>query len=475
MDNTTLTELKNEIKELEEYQKQYEVMRKRSIKILFFYLISIAIAVPLVLFFYESIYIIGPIFFVILILIYIPFFKDLKAFLSLTFKIGKKRPDLNIKNLEKEIENLKNNYKNNYDSNLSIITNGNWEPKYDRLSKLCKDSSITSINDSFSIEKFKILLESLMIEDNIPESVYDSYKSEEKLITFFSKVNAYDKIKQYEHSVEVLTPNFAKLNYNAKNYYSELSKYTAMRGKEKRIAMISDSISKVSGRIGQIEYGKYCAQQLAVAVRMSADEKKTSNWGITGGIASAIAGPAAGLAAAYDTMSKNAEIERENAKNRAYAHELSRSIYSSSFKMSDDEYQLNREKEALKKELERAKSLVTIENIDNDKLLKSIKIKSTKVNIDKDTNELLIEVEMNSSFIPDEAFIGKMVVDGYIEYDVYKADIFVGKTILLLPVYGINCEGREAVPVNGKCDKYLPETTEYKLKNPCGKLWLVEA
>lgn len=79
----------------------------------------------------------------------------------------------------------------------------------------------------------------------------------------------------------------------------------------KRIAILSAERADALERAKTLRAG---AQAI-----MSASQQKEHDWAIHGGIASGIAGPAAGLAAAADIQAKNAQIRAQNEANVVFS------------------------------------------------------------------------------------------------------------------------------------------------------------
>ena len=87
--------------------------------------------------------------------------------------------------------------------------------------------------------------------------------------------------------------------------YNELIKYANYSGREKRIAMLADMQKKYA------EAAKTLRDGASAVWSASQLKEKEGDWAIMGGIASAIVGPAAGMATALDSQAKTAQ---ENAQ-----------------------------------------------------------------------------------------------------------------------------------------------------------------
>lgn len=100
---------------------------------------------------------------------------------------------------------------------------------------------------------------------------------------------------------------------------SQLTKYANYYGRNKQIAYYSDPLEEARKPLNEYEDVKNAAQVAktvynALANSVEPQYKRKQDWSIAGGIASGLAGPAAGAAIASDIQRKNAEADVYNHK-----------------------------------------------------------------------------------------------------------------------------------------------------------------
>lgn len=88
---------------------------------------------------------------------------------------------------------------------------------------------------------------------------------------------------------------------------TQLDQYSTLSGRDKRIAMLSAEREKALRRAATLRNGS--------SALVGASQQKEHDWAVHGGIASGIAGGAAGLATAMDIQAKNAKIRAQNEQN----------------------------------------------------------------------------------------------------------------------------------------------------------------
>ena len=129
------------------------------------------------------------------------------------------------------------------------------------------------------------------------ENLADYFEEGRKLYT-----QAEDQGKAAEEQKKL-----AELRSAEKEKYDELTKYASFEGREKRVAILSDTQRQYYKKAAELEEG--------MRLLTHASQQKEINWATHGGIASGIAGGAAGLAVAIDAQAKNAQIRAQNEAN----------------------------------------------------------------------------------------------------------------------------------------------------------------
>ncbi|SEA49776.1 hypothetical protein SAMN05216349_11463 [Oribacterium sp. KHPX15] len=235
--------------------------------------------------------------------------------------------------------------------------------------------------------------------------------------------------------------------------YNELNKYSGFKGRDKRIAILS------AERTAALESAK-TLRNGAQAI-MGASQQKEHDWAIHGGIASGIAGPAAGLAAAADIQAKNAQIRAQNEANaKAFAPLMMTSLSGAA--------DYDRHARALQEEIEAAK-IKLVSNDDAKTCLSKITFSDTKVEVSETgTCTVTTSAKLATPMIIFDDV--DAIIDGTIIANIYEGKTLVGVASLVLPKYGIKGETK----LKGMClfcgTKGKTYTVEYAATN----LWAME-
>ncbi len=303
------------------------------------------------------------------------------------------------------------------------------------LYETCKNNGFTDLTSPANVERAKVYASQLGIKSQDIQSVFDlgeqiwqdaNLKEEEKEIARLKKAEIFE-VKQSE-------------------------KYAKLSGRNKRIQMHLDSAREYEAKLNGIRQG--------IGSAINATQEKEINWAARGGAVSAIAGGAAGVAAAVDAQMKNAEIRSRNEANkqlmyRAFAgHQEDINFYR---KLAKFDYEA----------AEAAKTKLVDENSDID-YLSLIEFSNLKSEFSK-TGALHISVQAKKK---DKIVIFdsvEAVIDGSIYAEVYQNKICVGKALLILPE-----DGLAGGVLKGICLDKIDSNKPYDIKFISNKLWTIE-
>ena len=156
--------------------------------------------------------------------------------------------------------------------------------------------------------------------------------------------------------------------------------------------------------------------------------RKETSWAVMGGLASGIAGGAAGAMAAMDTQSRNAEIRRQNNQNATLNAQYFMYISGPKAKVLDDE------KKRIAKKLD--KSQVALWEADvNKTLFKKLKIETPKIYI-FDNNRFVIYADYTGG----ETTLkngSSAYIDGTVTAEIYENGVKISSMDVHLPLYDI--------------------------------------
>ena len=163
------------------------------------------------------------------------------------------------------------------------------------------------------------------------------------------------------------------------------------------------------------------------AAQIEALMQDEHDWALFGGIASGIAGGAAGVATAMDMQAKNAQIRAQNEATRQKYLPLKEYRYKQSipYKKKADE---------LGEEIEKTKTKFVQE--DDGKLFSKLKIAKVDVK-QSSTGTCTVTAHMSADGRSIKAFGEPAVIDGSLNADIYDGDKLIGTASLLLPKNGV--------------------------------------
>ena len=176
----------------------------------------------------------------------------------------------------------------------------------------CIKNNISTLDTEAKCEKAKLIAKQSNIEKyndvNYLQAIISEYISQEKN-------KQIEKIKQ-QRSKEKERENSIKI---------QLERYADLRGREKNIRQLEDSMSAEKLIIKKYDEAQESARVIKDTYRAlglsleTAKPQPKQDWAIAGGIASALAGTAAGIAVASDIQRKNADsaIDISKAKEEA--------------------------------------------------------------------------------------------------------------------------------------------------------------
>lgn len=204
-----------------------------------------------------------------------------------------------------------------------------------------------------------------------------------------------------------------------KEQYANSIKYLNLHGRRKPIKYYRELQQ-------QYENAAKSQQELGRMMVNSVAQQKEMDWATHGGIASAIAGPAAGMATALDIQEKNRQIREENQRNRSAAINFSAQMSLNSYKTSAQAEEYKRIADSYETKL--------VEDKENyfDKIVVLNKIFSK-------TESGSIEVSV--SVIAKEPIIiyndVRAVIDGALSLKLSCNGNELGKIFLVLPIDGL--------------------------------------
>lgn len=238
-----------------------------------------------------------------------------------------------------------------------------------------------------------------------------------------------------------------------KSLYDELNKYANLYGKDKRVAMLTDTMKALRKKADDLD--KYAS------LNLRSTQQKEHDWAIHGGIASGIAGPLAGAVTAVNIQAKNAQIRAENQARMQAAMP--------SYMFATSTASGNRENaKKIQKEIDEVQ-MKLISDVSAAELLRYIKFENTEVRVSElgtCTVETVATLESSFKIYGDV----DAVVDGTIVAKIYDKSTFIGTAQMVLPLYGVG----QNINLTGMCLECGKPGKEYRVEFAASKLWAIE-
>lgn len=240
-----------------------------------------------------------------------------------------------------------------------------------------------------------------------------------------------------------------------KELQQSLDKYVQYRGREKHIRMLTDYREMLIER----RAGKR-------TINSSAFMQKEHDWAVLGGLASGIAGTAAGVATAVNAQAKNAQIRQNNARINASVYEVNKKIQA-------DIDALDASIKSFEQSIEAAtnKLVGEIDDASSKMLMNELVFSDADIAVTK-TGAIKIEVEVKTKQ-EQSLFDGTVCahIDGIIKAEFFSNNNAVGYAYLTLPMHGCYTFPHK---INGICTSTTNPNAKYSVKYSPVSLWLIE-
>lgn len=209
----------------------------------------------------------------------------------------------------------------------------------------------------------------------------------------------------------------------------EGKKYINLVGSDKRVRMFLDEAARHRAMVAQYERAGESITKGADAL-YSLHAGKETDWAVHGGVASAIAGSAAGVAVAVDIQRKNAEVRASNAQLRQSIGQFSAEQQLNMWMQQSKAEEKMKYYEA---EAEKAK-LKLVESLPQDDLLKLLSPVIEKTTT-SETGTITFTVSINKASLTIYETV-KAVVDGAFKIKIMDGDRLAGEAYFTLPYNG---------------------------------------
>lgn len=385
----------------------------------------------------------------------------------LLFQINKHKLGRELEEKEKEIQEQKKKIFAESEKINQQAKEGTWEFPVEPFYAACKEASVTTLETEYGITKAKLIASDIMFNASIHRDNQKLYLKPHVLKKYFAEgqILAGDTVKQQKQ------PRDASPTEEERTFIRRAAELAPLSGIDKRRKMLLFLQVEYSTKIRAMQEGRKALMQLGMIY--ADQQQKEGDWAIVGGIASGIAGPAAGIMAATETIANNNKIRKHNAAMR----KASMDIMSGTANLVSNEIELEKELDQIEQQQKDIWNKVVLSSRASADIWANIQL--GKPNVKKTPSGVLavsLPVSIKKPFILDVPENIVMVVDGTIKGEVWFEDKLVGEVFFPLPLYGIPTNMTADVTLDGMCGRFVKYDGKYTVKIADKQnLWIMEA
>lgn len=353
------------------------------------------------------------------------------------------------------------------------VKDGEWIFPAGKFYQSCRDSHATTLDNEFGVRKATQIAEQI-IKETTPEidlANCGEYLKKESLEGFLKKGEILAREAEERRLLAQKQPRNANPNIPEKTFIKRASELPWLSGCDKRVKMLTNLVGDYDDKIKAMREGEEALKQLGMIY--ASQQKKETSWAVMGGIAEGIAGPAAGILAASNTIANNRRIQQYNESVRKASMDIMSGIPS----VAGDRYKLEEEREKINQKLNEAKNKVVLSKPVAEEVWQNIKV--GKATVKKNPSGVLtvsVPVSLKAPFVLDVPDNVRMVVDGVLRAEVWFEDKRVDTVYFPLPIYGIPHNMTAEIILDGMCGRSVEYDGEYTVKiGDYHNLWIMEA
>ena len=341
----------------------------------------------------------------------------------------------------------------------------------------CLSMGIEDLSTKADIERAKLIAKNIGFTD---------FSNEETLKLCFNKIKSVIDEEQNIKDIEEKQAELNEIKAMEQEKEACLTKYAGYFGRDKQIVYYTDLLKKAQEPLDEYNDSKEAADTAKLVYNALSDSvepqyKRKQDWSIAGGIASGLAGSAAGISIASDIQRKNAEIDEYNRYAEEQAKRQKEEFRKKGSEVGDsfmEKYNSSWGRETLKRAREQVKfynekiekvKIKLLEERDPVELLAMLSptVKSVSTT-ETGTVESVISVDSCNVKIFEEV---NAVIDGSFSAVLWDDDDnFAGEIVFVLPFDG----SAEKQSIKGMCTS-AKHSKNYRLEFIKPKLWLIES
>lgn len=353
------------------------------------------------------------------------------------------------------------------------VTEGKWDFPVEEFYLLCCENNATVLNNEFSIRKATQIAEQVIkkASSDIDLANCTEYLKKESLEAFLNKGQ---RLAQKAKEREILAqkqPQNANPNEQEMTFIKRASELVSLSGCNKRVKMLSNLLDDYDRQIQAM-----CEREEALKSMSHfylSQQQKEPSWAIMGGIAEGIAGPAAGIMAASETIANNTKIREHNAAMQ----QASKSALGGTIDLSFQKRDLEEKRAHIYQQLEKAREKIILSKPTKEEIWKNINMgKATVVKAPSGVLHVSMPISLKAAFELDAPDNVKLCVDGVICAEVWFDDTLVDSVYFPLPLHGIPHKRTWEITLEGMCNKSVEYNGEYTIRIADRQnLWVMEA
>ena len=315
--------------------------------------------------------------------------------------------------------------------------------------QICQKAGITKIETENDLQKATQIANSMQLGD-IDVKAF-----------FWEAMSLIHREKREEEAIKRRKQETAleKIRISERAKCAELEKYSTLFGREKRLAILHDKYNTAFNNAPLTQ------EQLCRPIAYA----RQSDWAIHGGIASGIAGPAAGLSVAMDVQRQNAEeCARAETLNSAYISALARS--GAWERAADEEKKHEASLSSLRRRISKAETAM-IGTLSAEECFNLLEFSDATVTVTK-TGTCKIAAKCG---LKEELYIldnVKATIDGTVLAKIFDNGMTVGTAKLVFPLRGI--PSVTPVALKGMCLFCGRPDRKYSIQFESMNLWAME-
>lgn len=307
--------------------------------------------------------------------------------------------------------------------------------------KECKKAKINNVTDAANIARLQLVAKKCEIVGG-----------SDKLIAMY-------RLGQEQIEAAKITAQAEKAKAEETVLEKESKRYISYVGREKTIKMLKDELAPYREQLAECKRGYDIIRDGTQAI-YDANKQKEHDWALHGGIASGLAGGAAGLATAIDVQNKNAQI-------RSYNDALLRQSVQMEFALENQRREMERELQEnvdWYKEQIKAQEMKLVGELPENELLELLMPRATVRVSSSGAARITVKMKATKGLKIFDSV--SAVVDGTVKVHLLHEGKKVGYAYATLPMHGaVNDCSIKTVCVNPKvkAEKYSVEFEPYHL------------